>query len=53
LFTFPKRKEIAISETAISVAKVRKVEHKTKKFVSFFVETEYLRHLDGKDRKNS
>ena len=29
----------------IPFAKIRKVEHKTKKLVSFFVETEYLRHL--------
>jgi len=33
---------------ATSVAKIRKVESKTKKIISFFAETEYLRHLpDG------
>jgi len=32
-------------------AKLRKVESKTKEFIHFFAETEYLRHFHGKDNK--
>ena len=31
--------------------KIRKVERKTKKSISFFAETEYLRRSNGKDTK--
>jgi len=36
---------------AIFRAKLRKVESKTKEFIHFFAETEYLRHFHGKDNK--